>query len=119
VDHSDTDRLELLDRIADRVPELDLDQNEVARMTLDDGHEALLVNGGGVDGRNGAFFVNGGGVDGRNGAFFVNGGDDLHAVGSMAPMIDGWIGAIMIASDGSRRLAHAEPDPLAGRKTSR
>jgi hypothetical protein len=37
----------------------------------------------------------------------------------MAPMIDGWIGAIMIASDGSRRLAHAEPDPLAGRKTSR
>jgi hypothetical protein len=105
VDHSDTDRLELLDRIADRVPELDLDQNEVAWMTLDDGHEALLVNGGGVDG--------------GNGAFFVNGGDDLHAVGSMAPMIDGWIGAIMIASDGSRRLAHAEPDPLAGRKTSR
>jgi hypothetical protein len=50
VDHSDTDRLELLDRIADRVPELDLDQNEVAWMTLDDGHEALLVNGGGVDG---------------------------------------------------------------------
>ena len=36
----DADRLELLDRIGDRVPELDLDQNEIEWTTLDDGHEA-------------------------------------------------------------------------------
>ena len=53
----DADRLELLDRIGDRVPELDLDQNEIEWTTLDDGHEALLVNGGGIDGGNGAFFA--------------------------------------------------------------
>jgi hypothetical protein len=46
----DTDRLQLLDRIADRVPELDLAQQSVEWKTLDDGHEALLVNGGGIDG---------------------------------------------------------------------
>jgi hypothetical protein len=51
---NDTDRLELLDRIADRVPELDLDQNAIEWTTLEDGHEALLVNGGGI----GAFFAN-------------------------------------------------------------
>jgi len=50
VDRSDTDRLELLDRFADRVPELDLDQNAVEWTTLDDGHEELVVNGGGFDG---------------------------------------------------------------------
>ena len=49
MDRPDTDRLELLDRIADRVPELDLDQNEVGWTTLEDGHEALLVNGAGFD----------------------------------------------------------------------
>jgi hypothetical protein len=42
---NDTDRLELLDRIADRVPELDLGQNAIEWTTLEDGHEALLVNG--------------------------------------------------------------------------
>ena len=50
MDRSDADRLELLDRIADRVPELDLEQNEVEWMTLEDGQQALLVNGGGIDG---------------------------------------------------------------------
>jgi len=69
----DADRLERLDRIGDRVPELDLDQNEIEWTTLDDGHEALLVNGGGIDG--------------GNGAFFANAGEDLHAVGSLAPLI--------------------------------
>ena len=64
-------------------------------MTLDDGHEALLVNGGGIDG--------------GKGAYFATAGDDLHAVGSLAPILDGWIGCIVIAPDGSRRLAHAEP----------
>ena len=47
----DTDRLELLDRIAERLPELRLDQHEIAWTTLDDGSEALLVDGGGIDGR--------------------------------------------------------------------
>jgi hypothetical protein len=42
VDRSDTDRLKLLDLIADRVPELDLGHNDVEWTTLDDGHEALL-----------------------------------------------------------------------------
>jgi hypothetical protein len=73
VNRSDADRLALLDRIADRVPELDLDQHEVEWTTLDDGHQALLVNGGGIDG--------------GNGAYFANHGDDVHAVGMLAPLI--------------------------------
>ena len=96
----DADRLELLDRIADRIPELDLAQQSVEWTTLDDGHEALLVNGGGIDG--GA------------GAYFANAGDDVHAVGSLAPIIDGYIGCIVINADGSRYVARAVPDPLAG-----
>jgi hypothetical protein len=46
-DH-DADRLELLDRIAERVPEIDLDQQSVDWTTLPDGAEALIVNGGRV-----------------------------------------------------------------------
>ena len=49
---------------------------------------------------------------GGPGAYFANAGDDLHPVGSLDPMIPGYIGCIAIAPDGSRRLAHAEPDPL-------
>ena len=94
----DADRLELLDRIGDRVPELDLDQNEIEWTTLDDGHEALLVNGGGIDG--------------GNGAFFANAGDDVHAVGSLVPLAAA-IGCIVIRPDGSRTLARAVPDPAA------
>jgi hypothetical protein len=45
LDHADADRLLLLDRIADRVPEIDLSQHSVAWTTLDDGSEALLVGG--------------------------------------------------------------------------
>jgi hypothetical protein len=71
----DADRLELLDRMAHRVPELDLDQQLVEWTTLPDGHEALLVNGGGIDG--------------GDGAYFANAGDDLHAVGTLAPIIEG------------------------------
>jgi hypothetical protein len=95
----DRDRLVLLDRIADRVPELDLAQQSVAWTTLDDGHEALLVNGGGIDG--------------GQGAYFANAGDDLHAVGSVAPLIPGHVGCIVIRPDGSRYLARVVPDPLA------
>jgi hypothetical protein len=99
VDRSDADRLKLLDRIADRVPELDLDQNEVEWTTLPDGHEALLVNGGGIDG--------------GDGAYFANAGEDVHAVGSVAPLIPGAIGCVVIRPDGSRCLARVVPDPLA------
>src|SRR5215213_7601320 len=96
---TDSDRLELLDRIADRVPELDLDLNDIEWMTLDDGHEALLVNGGGIDG--------------GSGAYFANAGDDVHVVGSLDPTIPGHVGCVVIRSDGSRVLARAVPDPLA------
>ena len=91
----DSDRLELLDRIAARVPELDLAQNEVEWTTLDDGHEALLVNGGRIDG--------------GDGAFFDNAGEDVHAVGTLGPLV----GCIVIHPDGSRELARVVPDPLA------
>ena len=102
MDRSDTDRLELLDRLAHRVPELDLDQNAIDWMTLDDGHEALLVNGGGIDG--------------GKGAYFANAGRDVHVVGSLDPMIPGYVGCIVIGPDGTRRLAHVQRDPLAERK---
>jgi hypothetical protein len=99
VNRSDADRLLLLDRIADRVPELDLDQNEVEWTTLDDGHQALLVNRDGIDGGNGVYFANA-----------PNG--DVHAVGSLAPLAPGCIGCIVIRPDGSRVLARAVPDPI-------
>ncbi|MEK6250949.1 MAG: hypothetical protein AABM43_03220 [Actinomycetota bacterium] len=95
----DADRLELLDRIAERVAELDLAQRSVEWTTLDDGHEALLVDGGGIDG--------------GDGVYFANCGDDVHAVGTLAPLLDGYIGCIVIRPDGSRVLARAVPDPLA------
>jgi hypothetical protein len=105
VNRSDADRLELLDRIEKRIPELDLDQNEVEWTTLPDGHEALLVNGGGIDG--------------GDGAYFANAGDDVHAVGSLAPIAAGYVGCIVIKADGSRRLAHAVPDPLESATSTR
>jgi hypothetical protein len=100
-DDRDADRLKLLDRIADRVPELDLDEHDVKWITLPkpDGHEALLLDGGGIDG--------------GNGVHFANSGDDVHAVGSLAPIADGYIGCIVIQPDGSRYVARAVPDPLA------
>jgi hypothetical protein len=99
VNRSDADRLELLDRIADRVPELDLEAQQVEWTTLPDGHEALLVNGGGIDG--------------GNGAYFANAGDDLHAVGMLDPIVPGHVGYIVIRPGGSRQLARVVPDPLA------
>ena len=60
MDRSDTDRLELLDRIADRIPELKLDGAAVEWHELPDGAEALLVDGGGLDGGTGAYFANAG-----------------------------------------------------------
>jgi hypothetical protein len=96
---ANADRLELLDRIADRVPELDVEEQSVEWTTLDDGHEALLVNGGGIDG--------------GDGAYFANHGDDVHAVGTLTPIVPGHVGCIVIRPDGSRVLARAVPDPLA------
>ena len=101
-DERDADRLELLDRIADRISDLDLDRQQIEWTTLDDGAEALLVNGGGIDG--------------GNGAYFANYGDDVHAVGSLAPIIDGCLGCIVIRPDASRYIARAVPDPLEQRK---
>jgi hypothetical protein len=46
----DHDRLTLLDRLAERLPWLDLDQQSIEWTTLDDDHDALLVTGGGIDG---------------------------------------------------------------------
>jgi hypothetical protein len=94
MDDRDDDRLELLDGIADRVPEIDLDQHETEWTTLPDGHEVLLV-------------------DGWSGGYFANYGDDLHAYGSLAPILDGFIGCIVIRPDDSRYIARAVPDPLA------
>jgi hypothetical protein len=99
MDERDSDRLALLDRLAERVPELDLKRHEIEWTTLDDGHEALLVDGGGIDG--------------GEGTFFANAGEDVHAVGSVAPLITGAIGCVVIRPDGSRYLARAVPDPLA------
>ena len=67
--------------------------------TLEDGGEALLVDGGGLDG--------------GDGIYFTCAGDDVHAVGSLSPIVDGYIGCIVIKPDGSRYVARAVPDPLA------
>jgi hypothetical protein len=102
MNETDADRLELLDRIAKRIPDLDLDAQSVEWRTLDDGHEALLVNGGGLDG--------------GNGVYFANAGEDVHAVGSLAPLVADSIGCIVIRSDGSRYVARVQADPLAERR---
>jgi hypothetical protein len=60
--------------------------------------------------------VNGGGFDGGSGTFFANAGDDVHAVGKLDPLVPGHVGCIVIRPDGSRYLARAVPDPLAGHK---
>jgi hypothetical protein len=99
MNETDADRLELLDRLADRVPELDVEQQSIEWTTLDDGHQALLVNGGGIDG--------------GQGAFFVNCDDDVHAVGMLDPLVTGHVGCILIRPDKTRVLARAVRDPLA------
>ena len=95
---TDSDRLELLDRIADRLPEIDLEKHQVEWTALEDGHEALLVDGGGIDC--------------GKGTFFANAGDDVQAVGTLSPIVDG-IGCVVIRPDGSRQLARMVPDPTA------
>ncbi len=97
----DAERLELLDRIDDRLPEIDLDRHSIEWTQMpDDGSQALLMDGGGVDG--------------GNGYTIASHGEDLHAVGSTAPLLPGYVGCIVIAPDGTRRMAGMVPDPLAG-----
>lgn len=96
----DAERLELLDRFEKRLPEVDLDQHSIEWTEMPDtGSQALLVAGGGIDG--------------GNGFTITSHGEDLHVVGSMAPLFPGAIGCIVIGPDGSRRLAGAVADPLA------
>jgi hypothetical protein len=98
MDPIDADRLTLLDRLAHRVPELDLDQRSVEWIEMPDGAQGLLVDGGGMDG--GA------------GMTFANAGEDVHAIGSTSLLFPGTIGCVVIAPDGTRRLARVVPDPL-------
>ena len=99
LDPTDADRLDLLDRIEKRLPELHLYQREVEWTELPDGAQALLVDGGGFDG--------------GDGFTFANAGEDVHALGSTSLLIPGTVGCVVIAPDGSRRLARVMPDPLA------
>jgi hypothetical protein len=102
----DADRLEPLDRLAARVPELDFEQHEVQWATLPgDGHQARCS-------------LNGGGIDGGAGTFFANAGEDVTAIGSLAPLIPGHIGCVVIRPDGSRYVARVQPDPLGGQRDS-
>jgi hypothetical protein len=95
----DEARLELLDRIEERVPELDLDaQPSIEWHELPDGTEALAVNGGAVDG--------------GPGALFCNHGEDLHAYGAIMPIAPA-IGCVVIEPGGGRYLAGVCADPLA------
>ena len=96
--NNDSDRLLLLDRLDERVPELNLDEHEVGWHKLPDGHEALVVDGGGLDG--------------GNGMYFADAADDVHAVGSLQPLAP-VVGCIVIRPDRTRVLAHVMPDPLA------
>jgi hypothetical protein len=99
----DDDRRVLLDRLAERMPDLDLTMHKTDWMTMPppDNHEALLANGGGIDG--------------GDGVYFANAGEDVHAVGSTSALIPGTVGCVVIKPDGSRHLARIEADPLSNR----
>jgi hypothetical protein len=86
----DADRLELLDRLAERVPKLDLDQYSIEWDTLSDGHAVLHV-----------------GCD----TSFANYGEELHALCPLDRILPGLWGLIIINADGSWRIARAVPPP--------
>lgn len=94
---TDEDRLRLLDRIAERLPEVNLDDHEVAWITMPDGAPALVVDRGGIEG--------------DHGITFANYGDDVHAIGPIPSA--GAIGSMLIRPDGSRVLDRLVPDPAA------
>lgn len=58
--------------------------------------------------------VDGGGFDGGNGYYIANAGNDLHVIGTMAPMIPGRIGLVAIHADGTRELLRVIEDPIGG-----
>ena len=100
LDKIDAERLELLDRIAERLPEIKLDQHSIEWTEMPDaGSQALLIDGGGIDG--------------GNGLTITSHGEDLHAIGSTAPLFPGFVGCVVIALDGTRRMALVMPDPAA------
>jgi hypothetical protein len=43
-------------------------------------------------------------------------GDDLHAIGSTAPLFPGYVGCVVTGPDGTRRMARVMPDPVAQQK---
>lgn len=100
LDDADGKRFELLDRIAERLPELSLDDYSIEWATLPDGGEALVIDGGGFDGGSGYFIAN------------SPVGDDLHLVGPTTPLVPGKIAALAIHPDGTRELVKLIPDPL-------
>jgi len=86
LNQTDAERFALLDRIAERIPELDLKQRTVEWTEMPDGAPGLV---------------------------FATAGADLPAVGPTSPLIEGSIGCVVIRPDGSRYLARVMPDPLA------
>jgi hypothetical protein len=98
LDETDGDRRELLDRIAKRMPELNLDQYEVGWHKLPDGHEALVLDGGGMDG--------------GNGMYLANAGDDVTVIGPTAPLAAGGLACVVVDAKGGRRLGGLVRDPL-------
>ncbi len=104
LDKIDAERLELLDRMEKRLPEIDLAQHSIEWTEMpDDGSQALLIDGGGIDG--------------GNGFTITSHGDDLAAIGSTAPLFPGYVGCVVIAPDGTRRMARVMPDPAAQQKS--
>jgi transposase len=83
--------------------QLDLARERVEWRTLLDSGEALFVN---LDAATG---------DG-DGAYFACHNDDLHAVGSLAPLIEGAIGLIAIKPDHTRQL-RPRPTPIRWRRS--
>ena len=63
-----------------------------------------------------ALVIDGGGFDGGNGYFIANAGDDLHVMGTMAPMISRAIGLVR---DPRRRRPRAGPRDRGPRQRQR
>ena len=63
-----------------------------------------------------ALLVDGGGVDGGQGMMLCNHAADVHALGSFAPLAAGTVGVLAIRPDGTRIVLQVMADPLAQRK---
>ena len=51
-----------------------------------------------------ALLVNGGGIDGATAPWLANAGEDVTGIGSLAPLIAGYLGCIVLRPDGTRYL---------------